>query len=506
MNYLILVTLYSLFQVFVPETLWQRAIEEVATLEAFGVFVTLLRGPKQEVHGCMGNWSLDLDPAQPQQLVHWVEQVTQSARFHDSRQFRFSKNMNEDVSTTVEVNVMLLPLTQVDVTSASSFSNQEYGLLVEGLGKRATYLPRVFPNSSLSDISHSLLEKAGLAGQDVENVTFYAYKTHVVTFNAYHWLTSARVSYFLQQEVAAFYAKYFESFIPYEFNSRTHQVSVHREEAVRNVSCLLDVLALSRRFPGTLDWKKTPLLQNLDVYFQKWFMYTEDLTQASIFLIRAYSLLFQEGVSHQQPNVQTRIAFLEDGLYNVLLTLEPQFAMGEAVSTLASLVNAGTPFDHVDKLLKACAFMKSRLETHTQSLTRFKRKGFSQLNLVFELNWQSQSAHKMLQLSLAQLPEQVPYFTAFIQELANTMLAIVSVVPAKVMETNYIAVIYECLCHLEAAMKLSGEHVSVALLEQKFKFYSTLLETRRGKWGLFYFNNSDVARLDLTGHTLLINL
>jgi hypothetical protein len=74
------------------------------------------------------------------------------------------------------------------------------------------------------------------------------------------------------------------------------------------------------------------------------------------------------------------------------------------------------------------------------------------------------------------------------------------------LETNYLVVVYECLCHLEAAFLLGGDPVPVSLKEQKLFFYTTLLEARRGPMGLFYFRNSTVARLDLTGHMLLINL
>ena len=504
MNYLTLVALYALLHVFVPKPLEQRSAEEVntalSTNAPFGVFVTLTRDKK--VHGCIGNWSTHFQPVSGATVVDWVQQVTYNARHNDSRRLQFSKDLNEDLTTEVEINIMLLPVVSVDLNDTSFFNNREYGLIVEGSGRRAAYLPGVFPESSFSNISQSLLEKAGLeSGTDGHGATFYAYKTHVVTFQLYKLLFSTRTTYYLQQDVAAFYHKYFTDFVPYEFNSKTREVSVSPNEAVRNVSCLVDVLALSTRFNSVLDLRETPLLDNLNFYFQKWFKYQEDLTQASIFLLRAYSLLHEVGT-----NVQKRVALLEDGLYEVLLTLEPQFAMGEAVSTLAPLVNAGAPSAFVNKLFQACSLMRSRLDTSAVAVHRFRKRRTWQLNWVFELNWQSQSAHKMLQLSLSTFPDQVPFLEEMLHTLVETVVPLVSHHSAEALETNYLAVIYECLSHLEAALQLLGQSVPESLLEQKLKFYATLLESRRGGWGLFYFKDSAVARLDLTGHTLLINL
>jgi AMMECR1 domain-containing protein len=510
MNYLSLVALYSLFHVKIQEELIRRAAQDVSSVseKPFGAFVTLTRGPESAVHGCVGNWSPDFQEVPSSEIVNWVQQLAQDARHRDQRRFHFSKDVNEDVSTTLTISVMLLPLYTVNTYTGflrngtkgeeTLFRNEEYGLIFQGKsGQRATYLPEVYVNETWENVSKSLLQKAGLTSR--EQGTFYAYKTLTVEVDVYSLLFSVRGTYFIEREVAAFYDKYFEDFVPYEFDSKRGQVVIDKSQAVRSVATLVDVLHLSQKFTSVLSWGDKPVLQNSDYYFEKWYSYGQDYTQASIFLLQAYTFLFHKGV-----DVQKRVALLEDSLYNALLTLEPQFEMGEAVSTLAPLVNAATPFDYVEKLFKACTLMRSRLETFRVS--RIRRRITQQLDLVFELNWQSQSAHKMLHLVLSQFPEHVPFFQAFVSELSEMMLSVLGNNLPHMLETNYLVVVYECLCHLEAAFLLGGDPVPVSLKEQKLFFYTTLLEARRGPMGLFYFRNSTVARLDLTGHMLLINL
>ena len=496
MNYLSLVAVYSLFHVFITDELVRRAIQDVSSVneKPFGAFVTLTRGSQSKVHGCMGNWSSEFQEVPSSAVVNWVQQLVLDARYKDQRRLQFSNDVNEDVSTTLTINLMLLPVYRVKrngiIRDTEMFTNEQYGLIFQGHnGQRATYLPEVFFNESWSNVSKSLVQKAGLTSR--KQGTFYAYKTLTVKVEIYNLLFSVRGLYFLEREVAAFYEKYLQDFVPYEFDSSSGQVQVDKSQAVRNVACIVDILHLSEKFKNVLRLGDKPVLQNLDYYFEQWYSYEKDLKQASIFLLKAYTFLFKQGLQF----VQKRIALIEESLYDALLTLEPQFEMGEAVSTLAPLVNAATPSDYVKKLFQACTLMQNRLDTFRVS--RFRRP---QLDLVFELNWQSQSAHKMLEV----FPEQLPFFKAYVSELADLLLSILGKsVPYK-LETNYLVVIYECLCHLEQSFVLVHEPVPDYLQQYKLLFYTTLLETRRGPFGLFYFKDSTVARLDLTGHTLLV--
>lgn len=491
MNYLSLVAVYTLFNVFIQKEIISRANLEVSKCEKkpFGVFTTLTRDPHSAVHGCIGNWSPNFEKISSSKLVNWVKKIVLDARYRDQRRLQFSKDINEDLSTNLTITIMLLPLYPVNtytgvLSDGAIFRNEDYGLIFQSEnGERATYLPEVFLNETWENISKSLMHKAGLKSR--EEGKYYAYKTMTIDVNVYNLLFSVIGKYFLELEISAFYNKYFDDFIPYEFNSKSRKVIVDKSESVRNAGCLLSVIHLSEKFKGMLNWVDKPVLENLDYY------YKEDLAQTNIFLLEAYTCLFKKGVKF----VKNRISLIENKLYDVLLTLEPEFALGEAVSTLAPLVNKSTSFKKVRKLFKACKLMRSRLKVSRRSQ-----------NLVFELNWQSQSVHKMLNLVLSSFPEEISFFKSFVFDLSEIMLSILDRTSPIALETNYLVVVYECLSHLEASFILCGEEVPVKLKEKKFLFYTTLLETRRGYMGLFYFKNSNVARLDLTGHALLINL
>jgi AMMECR1 domain-containing protein len=524
MHFFALAALYSFFNVFSDEVWTRAALDlDVNMKNMFGVFVTLTRswGPEQQrqVHGCIGRWSPDYaavfgwspDHAavSGSTLVLWMHEVAVDARDRDARQSRWSTDFREDLSTEVEVSIMMLPLLPVVATNGrvningKPFTNDEFGLLVEGAnGKKATFLPHVFHNATWSNISRALLDKASIPFGE-NDFTFYAYKTQQVRFNVPQMLFSTRALYYVQKDVATFYEQWYTEFVPLTFHSKDVQVSIDVTDAVRSVSCIVDVLYLGQKFPEVLNVSTKPVLQNLDYYFQRWYKYQEDLKQASIFLLKAYRLLLrQPNTSFHVPDIQKRIALLEDAVYGQLLTLEPQFAMGEAVSTLATTVS------HIDQLMHALNLMRSRLSGFMAQNTRFRgRRTLHQLSLVFELNWQSQSCYQMLRTVLSKHMEHVPYFTDYTLDLVTLMLSIaqsLSVQQVIQLETNYLAVMYECFSYLEKALKLLQTRENAdAIRTQRFKFFSILLQERRGRFGLLYFKNSAVARLDITGHTLL---
>jgi len=495
MNYLSLLAVYSLFHIVPQQDLINSAVRDISSInkKPFGVFATLTRGSQSKVHGCIGNWSSTFKKLPTDKLVTLMQQLVLDARYKDQRRLQFPTDINQDVSTNLEITLMLLPLYPVNnytgmIQEKKLFSNQEYGLIFQSEnGQKATYLPHVFSNESWENISTSLMNKAGLSSK--KQGKYYAYKTLAIKVDVYNLLFSDIGIYFLEREIAMFYDKYFDDFIPYEFNSKRKKVIVDKTQSVRNAGSLLSVLHLSVKFKDILSWVDKPVLQNLHYYFKQWYLYQQDFTQSSIFLLQAYNFLFKQGIKFFKKH----ISLIEEGLYQKLLTLEPQFALGEAVSTLAPLVNTNTPLDHVDKLLKACTLMRYRLQN-------FKKP---KLDLIFELNWQCQSVHKMIHLAISRFPEHISFFHSFVLELTEMILSILENTSPDTLETNYLVVVYECLCHLESAL---GKQVPVTLKQQKFLFYTTLLQTRRGYMGLFYFKNKPVARLDLTGHSLLINL
>jgi len=244
-------------------------------------------------------------------------------------------------------------------------------------------------------------------------------------------------------------------------------------------------------------FENKPVLPNLEHYYQLWLKAPTVYRQASIFLIRAYHL---RGVHAH------RIQLMSSQLYAALNRdeLEPRFELGEAVSVLAQV-----SVPRVKSLKRAMAIMRERADDMLHATT-------TPLDNVFELNWQSQSVHQMLKLEarlrtttasqsksrpgLDALEHAIVLFRVLMKTAQRTILRLDS------LETNYLAVIYECLSNLDAVMELhdvrSESAVRDEIRNQRLRYFAALAESRRGEYGLYYFNDGKTARLDITGHVM----
>jgi hypothetical protein len=138
------------------------------------------------------------------------------------------------------------------------------------------------------------------------------------------------------------------------------------------------------------------------------------------------------------------------------------------------------------------------------------------LDNVFELNWQSQSVHAMLKLELpasastsssrkhrtSDLNTCVDHASVIFDVLTRTTQR--TILRLESLETNYLAVIYECLSNLDAIMTLSGNphqmsHMHDEIRNQRLRYFAAL---RRGEYGLYYFKDGKTARLDITEHVM----
>jgi AMMECR1 domain-containing protein len=470
----------------------------------FGVFVTLRRNENEmrwddpnerEIHGCLGHWIHN--SMTPAELVSKTQQLAKDVRTKDDRRLHFPTDVDQDASATLDISLMNLLLREIDDVNQHQFSNKNQGILVDsGRGKHATYLPGVFPNASWEYISQSLRQKAGIGRSSAAR--FYAYDTTVVSFNVYDVLFSALSASYLRADVAFFYLKYYDKFVPYEYNATTRAVKVNEEEAVRNLACIGDVIAFAEDYKSAFNNK--PILSNLEHYYQKWLKKPVAYRQASIFLIRAYD---RWGVH------RSRVQLMSSQLYAAMdgNALEPRFELGEAVSVLAQV-----SVPRVKSLKRAVKLMRERAEAmlHADS---------TPLDNVFELNWQSQSVYQMLKLELSasasasasassrkprssDLNACVDHASVIFGVLTRTAQR--TILRLESLETNYLAVIYECLSNLDAVMKLSDNprqmsHVHDEIRNQRLRYFAAL---RRGEYGLYYFKDGKTARLDITGHVM----
>lgn len=487
----------------------------------FGVFVTLYRNENEilldtpderQIHGCLGHWSTKYQSMSPEELVTKVQQLVQDVRFKDDRRLHFDTDVDQDASAVIEISLMNLPLREMDDASPETktqFSNKNQGILVDsGSGKRATYLPGVFPNASWAYVSQSLREKAGLGRTSAAR--FYAYNTTSVKFQVHNTLFSERSASYLRTDVAFFYLKHYADLVPYEYNAATRGATINESEAVRNVACIGDVVVLAGDYRAAFENK--PVLPNLEYYYQKWLKAPNAYRQASIFLIRAYHIL---GVhSH-------RIRLMSLHLYTAMgrNELEPQFELGEAVSVLSQVA-----VPRMKALSSAVDYMRARAEDMLHSKT-------TPLDTVFELNWQGKSVHQFFKKEMETkdamsatlsppalkaartkrmnkcVDHAILLFRAFMKTAQRTILRLES------LETNYLAVIYELLTNLEAVMVMHDIHwehrnddvrevMHNEIRNQRLRYFAALCETRRGEYGLYYFKDGRHARLDITGHVM----
>lgn len=476
-----------------------------STKSRFGVFVTLRRDEnvfnvdkldETQIHGCLGHWTPAYGSMTPQELIARVRQLAHDVRTKDERRLNFDTDVDQDASAVIEITFMNLPLGEVDSVNAGAFSNKKHGLLVDsGTGKRATYLPGVFPNASWAYISQSLREKAGLGRTAAAR--FYAYETTSVVFQVHSVLFSALSESHLRADVAFFYLNHYAEFVPYEYDATARRVVTNETEAVRNAACMGDVVVLSRPYRAAFEGK--PLLSNLDHYYQKWLQRPDAHRQASIFLIRAYDAM---GVH------ASRVQMMSANLYAAMAknALEPQFELGEAVTVLA-----GVSVPRMTALAAALDVMRIRAE-------RMLRVEPTPLDNLFEINWQCQSVHSVF---LAQNQKQSSKSSksgqsrqsrqsrqssmAYAEHVAILFRVFMKTVQRKVMrleslETNYLAVMYEFLTNAEAVMRMGAmEHDEIR--NQRLLYFSALCK-RRGEYGLYYFKDGRRARLDITGHVI----
>jgi hypothetical protein len=203
---------------------------------------------------------------------------------------------------------------------------------------------------------------------------------------------------------------------------------------------------------------------------------------------------------------QSRVQLMSAQLYTALDggALEPRFELGEAVSVLAQ-----TSVPRVKSLQRAITLMKDRAEAMLRATT-------TPLDNVFELNWQSQSVHQMMKLESSNRKSRTSELHAYVEHALLLFRVFVKTAQRTIMrleslDTNYLAVIYECLSNLDAVIialehKQPDEYYKPVIVmahneirDQRLRYFAAL---RRGEYGLYYFKDGKTARLDITGHVI----
>lgn len=447
----------------------------------FGMFAGVTRSTAhriktwpEDIHGSIGYWNNAFNVINnPLELCEHTFRVAKDAMQSDERR-KYFPNILTDVNAIFDVKFMKLPVYKIDGTTGKfigtnvSFNNDKYGLIVQSNGRRATYLPGVFPNIKWNKIKEYLLQKASITNDNVIFVAYEVERYHIKIADYYYTILKTKESA-LFSYLACNFVHFIENsigdMVPFSVDKTKH-VEVNPDEDVRNVGTLVDIkdIIFSLCQTRILSDKSIKLLHKTALYYLKKYKNSPDsLRQASTFLLSLLRIEEDHGFDYK-----TEIEDIETYLYSKLNLMEVQFELGEALTAL----QANYPTKEQQHILD-----------HYFTLLR------DPLN-IFELNWQAQFL-KTRQIAKAPHPQE----TTKRHKLLKQLLELVKAFDIMT-ETNYIAVAFEALCVLNPD---DTDYLA--------SLFNQLMERCDVERGLFMFING-TSRIDISGHIYrgMINL
>lgn len=455
-----LYALYRLFNINVSNALMDTIIkisEKDIPQNIFGVFFTVYRNQSttnthNNVYSCTGRWDNKYSAIKSSDIIAYIGDLAENSH-SNSRAKRFNKPLMEDAESSIEISFMLKDIEPVNMNE-KEFDNEKYGIIVDYNNgtKRATFLPEVFGKISWNEIRTNLIDKADITPNENEKsgdlIKFYKYETKTIGNNIYDLLFSNISIEYLQYDVYKFYWDNYKTFIPYSVSE--NGIIIDKTEAVRNISCICDVIQFGRIYDIT---DKLPIInENLNYYYGLFKQSPEEYRQAAIFLVFAFYLL-------GKPTKD-----ITKYLWDNIDKMDRQFELGEALSVL-HVIEPKT-----NKLNKIAAMY-------------YNSQYSNDINNVFELNWVAKFARVSNNVDL-------------LEKIGNNIIQIINKIKQlNELETNYLAVMFECLTSLDGLD-------NIELCNKRMKLFILLNERRMN--GLYYFRDMKEARLDITGHILML--
>lgn len=431
----------------------------------FGVFTTVRRSEfhklkqwPEDVHGCIGYWDNNYAVMDKNVLIEKMISVAYSATWEDNRKNYFS-NVYEDSYANYEVDFMLKPIYNLDpqtgkLDNGEYFNNDKYGLIVDTNGKRATYLPHVFENTSWEYIRDRLIKKAG--GNNNGN-KFVAYKVKMYSGMLFDLLNEKYLRYLMDNFVENFLNKYYGEFIPYIF-TENGRIETNKTAYVRNIATLTDILMINS---SKIDKNvKSKVIKDIKYYANMYPNNQKTMRQSSAFLLLALNKLNTD---------KKTIDLICENLYENLNNLERSFELGETLIALTTVCpNKSIILNELKKMMEYNKVVNK--------------------NDIFRLNWEAKFLYSLWKNSIIN-----KNITTHANQLTNNIL---SLNINNDNETNYLAVNFEALCSLLPLIK--NNKLKIEMKNRIFKLFY-FLQQRVNKYGLYEFMNKS-ARLDITGH------
>lgn len=441
----------------------------------FGTFFTIKRSKFQlipeiphNVHGCIGKYNLSFNELSSNDIFDNIESIAKSAALNDNRGFLFNKKFGSllfDSEAEIEISLMKLPIYDIDQKNGilsnhinlPFFNNKNYGIIVmnEDNSKTATFLPEVFDSKTKwIDIKKDILEKANI--YEDEKVYFKAYQIEKYSKKIINILEPNYINTIFEK-IGGFFNNYYNSIIPYAIvkNQDNNYIIVSdNNDDIRNIATIKDLTNMNKVYNILNNNVIKQINNDIKEYDKK---YNDD----NILIRQALSFLSL--VTENEENIKK----ISNELVNNINNMERDFELGQA---LIALVNCNK-CDIVNKSLK---------EMYDELNTRQK----IDINDLFRINWQT-----MALLSYTNNDKE------HLDLLINKILDILYNVDISKLETNYIAVSFECISHIYKLDKTNNR------LNNTLFYIFALLQERFSIFGLYMFSDN-TARIDITGHCI----
>ena len=438
--------------------------------ECFGAFISVVRSKSQslktwpnDIHGCIGEWDNNFKKKKKDAIFNIMIEVGNSACNKDSRKNNF-KPIFFDSQAEFKVYFMMLPILNIDLNGKMNngkfFNNNDYGIIVDNGQSKATFLPKVFKDTSWNDLKQKLITKAGINNK---NITFYAYKAQIHSVKIFNVIKYIREHIF--KNFLDFNLQNYKDFIPYEINN--HNVSIDKSQYVRNVATINDILKLQKY--KNINQLLPIINKNLEYYINIFNKNNKQMRQASSFLILA--------LQNSDVNKTTFIKNTCSYLVNNIDDMDKSFELGEVSIALNEVCMVRTKLLKIQKKM----FKDLLVLSHTN-------------DSIFRYNWEAKFLYSLVN------PIKTSLNNPIIKKHAILIVELIlkNVNLNEHSETNYLAVTFEALSSLLFIKnkKLCNE------IKDKLFYIFYLLQQRYNENGLYYFKDNTNARLDITGHII----
>lgn len=449
----------------------------------FGAFVSVKRSQKlnewpEDIHGCIGNWDNNYKNLEKKRILEIIGDVSYKATNNDNRKNYF-ETIYKDAYSTYEIDFMLLPKYKITSNTGKFikdkntilFNNNEYGLIVSG-NTRATYLPKVFEKENWESIKKKIEVKSGSRNG---NNKFYAYEAKIISKQIYKIFNKQYLNNYLINYLKFIKNKY-QDFVPYEYNKNNDEIIVNREQYVRNIATIYDILIFNKKVKILDNKFFEKINRDLDYYVElyKKSNYQEEMRQASAFLILALNIVDKKKYKYS-------IETISKNLYKNINILEENFELCEVLIAL----NEVNPSKFRVKLLKQQKEIFDKLKQEKEG------------DNIFKYNWQSKFLYSLSKNKDIKTNKKAKERINEHRNLLLTKIIQKILTFNEKTETNYLAVSIEALSSLLKINKSNKKKIMNNILY----LFSELNKRYDIDNGLYKFSSGS-SRLDITGHVL----